>query len=130
MGITVYQIQAGMDYRTGLPGPGPGAHELRGALSQSLCVKSLSCISYLWLKEVCFKLSRPIPAAMCWNMCMSTHEFPGTGCLTMSLCEHTCDEFLGSGCFTMSLCEHTCDDDQFLGSGSFTMSLCEHTDER
>ena len=43
-----------MDYRTGLPGPGPGAHELREALSQSLCVKSLLCISYLWLKEVYF----------------------------------------------------------------------------
>ena len=32
----------------------PGAHEFRGALSQSLCVKSLLCISYLWLKEVYF----------------------------------------------------------------------------
>ena len=31
----------GMDYRTGPLGPGPGAHELRGALNQSLCVKSL-----------------------------------------------------------------------------------------
>src|SRR4029434_10910427 len=41
----------GMDYRTG---PGPGAHELRGPLSQSLCVKSLLCISYLWLKNVYF----------------------------------------------------------------------------
>src|SRR4029434_10196169 len=38
-----------MDYRTGLPGPGPGAHELRGPLSQSLCVKSLLCVSYLRL---------------------------------------------------------------------------------
>ena len=43
-----------MDYRTGLPGPGPRAHELRGALNQSLCVKLLLCISYLWLKEVYF----------------------------------------------------------------------------
>ena len=43
-----------MDYRTGLPGLGPGAHELRGPLSQSLWVKSLLCISYLWLKEVYF----------------------------------------------------------------------------
>src|SRR4029434_556239 len=43
-----------MDYRTGLPGPGPGAHELRGPLSQSLYVKSLLCISYLWLKKVYF----------------------------------------------------------------------------
>src|SRR4029434_2715438 len=43
-----------MDYRTGLPGPGPGAHELRGPISQSLCVKSLLCISYLWLKKVYF----------------------------------------------------------------------------
>src|SRR4029434_5314498 len=41
-----------MEYRTGLPGPGPGAHELRGPLSQSLCVKSLLCISYFWLKKV------------------------------------------------------------------------------
>src|SRR4029434_10357396 len=40
-----------MDYQTG---PGPGAHELRGALSQSLCVKSLLCISYLWFNEVYF----------------------------------------------------------------------------
>ena len=40
-----------MDYRTG---PGPGAHELRGPLNQSLCVKSLLCISYLWLKNVYF----------------------------------------------------------------------------
>jgi len=43
--------QAGMDYRTGLPGPGPGAHELRGPLSQNLCMKSLlliciSCLKY------------------------------------------------------------------------------------
>ena len=36
-------VWQGMDYRTGLlgpgpgPGPGPGAHELRGPLSQSLC---------------------------------------------------------------------------------------------
>src|SRR4029434_5957216 len=41
-----------MDYRTGLPGPGD--HELRGPQSQSLCMKSLLCISYLWLKEVYF----------------------------------------------------------------------------
>ena len=27
----------------------PGAHELRGSLSQSLCVRSLLCSSYLWL---------------------------------------------------------------------------------
>ena len=32
----------------------PGAHELRGPLGQSLCVKSLLCISYLWLKKVYF----------------------------------------------------------------------------
>ena len=50
----ISQWWSGMDYLTGLPGPGPGAHELRGALSQSLCVKSLLCISYLWLKEVYF----------------------------------------------------------------------------
>src|SRR4029434_11191177 len=31
-----------------------GAHELRGPLGQSLCVKSLLCISYLWLKKVYF----------------------------------------------------------------------------
>ena len=43
-----------MDYRTGLPGPGPGAHEVRGALSQSLYLKWLLCISCLWLKEVYF----------------------------------------------------------------------------
>src|SRR4029434_4394552 len=42
------------DYRTGLPGPGPGGHELRGPLSQSLCMKSMLCISYLWLKKVYF----------------------------------------------------------------------------
>src|SRR4029434_6096321 len=36
-------VWAGMDYRTGLPGTGPGAHEVRGPLSQSLCVKSLLC---------------------------------------------------------------------------------------
>src|SRR4029434_1984757 len=47
-------VWQGMDYRTGLPGPGPGAHELRGPLSQSVCVKSLLCISYLWLKKVYF----------------------------------------------------------------------------
>src|SRR4029434_9122337 len=41
----------GMDYRTGRPGP--GAHELRGPLSQSLYVKSL-CSSYLWLKKLYF----------------------------------------------------------------------------
>src|SRR4029434_4380982 len=41
----------GMDYRTGRPGP--GAHELRGPLRQSLYVKSL-CSSYLWLKKVYF----------------------------------------------------------------------------
>src|SRR4029434_7447779 len=41
-----------MDYRTGLRGPGPGAHELKGPLSQSLCVKSLLSISYLWLHFV------------------------------------------------------------------------------
>ena len=49
--VHIYHMYAGMDY---LPGPGPGAHELRGPLSQSLCVKSLLCISYLWLKEVYF----------------------------------------------------------------------------
>ena len=32
---------AGMDLWTGLPGPGSGAHELRGPLIQSLCVKSV-----------------------------------------------------------------------------------------
>src|SRR4029434_7962620 len=40
----IYFLQvlwAGMDYRT-------------GPLSQSLCLKSLLCISYLWLKEVYF----------------------------------------------------------------------------
>src|SRR4029434_914614 len=31
-----------------------GPPELRGPLSQSLCVKSLLCISYLWLKKVYF----------------------------------------------------------------------------
>src|SRR4029434_9297842 len=35
--------------RDGLPND---YHELKGPLSQSLCVKSLLCISYLWLKEV------------------------------------------------------------------------------
>src|SRR4029434_10911036 len=49
-----HRIESGMDYRTGLPGPGQGAHELRGPLSQSLCMKWLLCISYLWLKEVYF----------------------------------------------------------------------------
>src|SRR4029434_8911866 len=43
-----------MGYQMGLSGPGPGAHELRGPLSQSICVKSLLCISYLWLKKVYF----------------------------------------------------------------------------
>ena len=43
-----------MDYQKGLPGLGLGAHELRGPLSQSLCVKSMLCISDLWLKEVYF----------------------------------------------------------------------------
>src|SRR4029434_4934670 len=28
------------------------AHELRGPLSQSLCVQTLVCISYLWLEKV------------------------------------------------------------------------------
>src|SRR4029434_2983922 len=42
-------LYPGMDYRTGLTGP--GAHELRGPLNQSL---SLLCISYFWLKEVYF----------------------------------------------------------------------------
>ena len=30
------------------------AYELKGPLSQILCVKSLLCISYLWLKKVYF----------------------------------------------------------------------------
>ena len=42
-------LKPGMDYRTA-----QGPNELRGPLSQSFCVKSLLCISYLWLKEVYF----------------------------------------------------------------------------
>ena len=40
----IHPLQAGMDYRTDLPGPGPGALELRGALSQRLCeVADINC---------------------------------------------------------------------------------------
>src|SRR4029434_6033253 len=63
----------GMDYRTGRPGP--GAHELRGPLSQSLYVKSL-CSSYLWLKKLYFVNIRGglnVSLICGWKWCILLH---------------------------------------------------------
>ena len=86
------------------------AHELRGPLSHSLCVKSLLCISYLWLKEVKEEFCLFAVGFNWVYLRCQGHNYRQCSCTgALGQSRPPYNAFLISACLSASLCKHACD---------------------